>query len=440
MLSLRHSLLVALLALTIFCQSIPVSAQESLFDRRSRRPWWSSLQSDQVRDGMGADLELDLPLAEQQLPVDVDASLILDGSHNLFGGQTTNRGAFRNLFELALATHTEPLFGFEGGTLQFMFQNNAGTNGSNLIGDLQGFSNIDADGRTQVSEFWYEQLFDIGQWRFRVGKMDANSQFAFVEHGLSFLNSSMGVSPTIFVMPTYPDPSFGASLFYEPDEGFYAGLGLFDGAGVRGIPTGSRGFSSLLSGSDFFLIGEAGWKWNAGSEWIADQSAYPGRIGIGGWYHDGTFARFDGRSQSGTGGLYVVFDQLLMREAGDESGTQGLGVFAQYGYADPGVSAITQHFGTGFAYTGLLPGRDSDRLGFGVSVADLSDRSGAGFIDRYETATELFYETRFNNHASVVLDVQHIANPGDAGMSRDAVVATVRFVLTGSLADVFNRE
>ena len=85
-------------------------------------------------------------------PFSVDASLILDGSHSLYGGQTTHRGAFRHLFELSVSAHTEPLFGLEGGTVQFMFQNHAGTNGSDLIGDLQGFSNIDANGRTQVSE------------------------------------------------------------------------------------------------------------------------------------------------------------------------------------------------------------------------------------------------------------------------------------------------
>lgn len=421
-----------------------VAAQDSLFDRRSRRPWWTEPRAGELdRAYRLPQVEGDedgLRLVDSDLPFSVDASLIMDGSHSLYGGRTTHRGAFRNLFELSVSAYTEPLFGLEGGTIQFMFQNHAGTNGSDLIGDLQGFSNIDANGRTQVSEVWYEQLLDDDQWRFRIGKMDANSQFAFVEHGLSFLNSSMGVTPTIFVMPTYPDPSFGASLFYEPDEGFYSGLGLFDGAGVRGIPTGARGIDTLLNGSDFFLIGESGLKWNLGGTDVNDEAAFPGRLGIGGWFHDGAFERFDGRTQSGTGGVYAVFDQLLMREYGDPTGTQGLGVFVQYGYANPNVSAITQHFGTGLTVTGLFPERDADRLGVGISFAGLSDQPGAGFRDRTEFTTELFYEAHFNDHTSVVFDVQHIANPGGDGVTKDAVVGTVRFVLTGSLSDLFSEQ
>ena len=171
-----HGRLVAVLTLIVAGQSTVVPAQESLFDRRSRRPWWSTLQDEEIDEDRRSGFELDLPLAERRLPVDVDASLIFDGSRVLNGGQKTHRAAFRNLFELALSAPTELLFGLEGGTVQVMFQNHAGTNGSGLIGDQQGFSNIDADGRTQVSALWYEQVLDDDQWRFRLGKMDANSQ------------------------------------------------------------------------------------------------------------------------------------------------------------------------------------------------------------------------------------------------------------------------
>lgn len=437
--NLRRTLLMIVTALIVLTSSRLASAQESLFDRRSRRPWWSKLRDPATQSQGDAVIHMDLPVTGE-LPVDVDGSLIIDASHSLSGGQTTHRGTVRNLFELALSTHTEPLFGFQGGTLQVMIQNHAGANGSSLVGDVQGFSNIDADGRTQISEFWYEQLFADDQWRLRVGKMDANSQFAFVEHGLVFLNSSMGVSPTIFAMPTYPDPSFGISLFREPDEGFYAGLGLFDGAGARGIPTGSRGIELLVRGTDLFAIGEAGWKWNVGGEFVADQPQYPGRLGLGGWFHDGTFAQFDGRTQSGTGGFYLVFDQILLREFGDESGSQGLGLFAQYGYANPEVIAITHHFGTGLTWTGLFPGRNADRLGFGISVAGLSRQGSPAPQDRFEVASEIFYEVNVNSHASVLFDIQHIANPGGQRMVRDAVVGSVRFVLTGSLSDLFADE
>lgn len=363
-------------------------------------------------------------------PFEIDATLIVDGSRSLRGGLTTNRGAVRNLFELAITAPSEPLFGYSGGTFGLAFQNQAGRNGSDLVGDLQGFSNIDADGRTQIAELWYEHVFDDAPWRVRIGKVDANTQFAFVEHGLEFLQSSMGVSPTIFVMPTYPDPSFGANIFYEPAEGFYAGLGLYDGAGVLGIPTGSRGVNSLMRGSEFFLISEAGWRWNLGSRLSDDSPALPGRIGVGGWFHDGTFARFDGGSQSGTGGAYVVFDQLVFRETDAPVDSQGLGVFAQYGYASQDVSAIEHHFGTGLTWTGPLPGRDQDSAGVGISWAELTSHPTAGFTESHELTTELFYSLRLTENVTTVFDLQHITNPGGQAGMRDATVGTVRFVVT----------
>tara|TARA_R110002072_G_scaffold303123_1_gene494621 strand:+ start:24238 stop:24924 length:687 start_codon:yes stop_codon:yes gene_type:complete len=162
-------------------------------------------------------------------PFELNAFFIVDASRSFRGGQTVHRGTTRHLFEMAISAPTMPLFGWSGGTLNAAFQSQAGLDASSLIGDLQVFSNIDADGRNQVSELWYEHVWEDTPWRVLVGKVDANTQFAFVENGLTFLQSSMGFSPTIFVMPTYPDPAFSANVFYEPDEGFFTGVGIYDG-------------------------------------------------------------------------------------------------------------------------------------------------------------------------------------------------------------------
>jgi porin len=265
-----------------------------------------------------------------------------------------------------------PLFGWSGGTLNATFQSQAGPDGSMLIGDLQVFSNIDADGRNQVSELWYEHVWEDTPWRVRLGKVDANTQFAFVENGLEFLQSSMGFSPTIFVMPTYPDPAFSANVFYEPDEGFFTGVGIYDGSLAQGIPTGSRGPGQLFRRSDVFVIGKVGWRWNAGVTLEDDSASLPGRFAAGAWFHNGQFDRFDGASQSGTEGIYLLIDQTVYRESDDPEDGQGLGVFAQYGYADPDVSPFEHHVGAGLTWTGALPGRDEDALGLGLSWAGLS--------------------------------------------------------------------
>jgi hypothetical protein len=89
--------------------------------------------------------------------VSFQANWTLDYSKNFRGGLDTAGSAFRHLFNANLTLNTERLFGLKGGTLFVNFQNQSGDSGLTLTGDAQMFSNIDADGRTQLSELWYEQ-------------------------------------------------------------------------------------------------------------------------------------------------------------------------------------------------------------------------------------------------------------------------------------------
>ena len=151
-----------------------------------------------------------------------------------------------------------------------------GRNASRDIGDIQAFSNIDAGDRSQVGELWYEQWLFEKRLRFKIGRLDANNEFAFVEHGAEFLHSSMGPSPTIFVLPTYPDPASSVNLFVYPTEGLSLGFGVYDGAASRGVTTGVHG-PHTLRGGDLFFIG------GLDSQWTLGPQQLPGRLGLGGW-------------------------------------------------------------------------------------------------------------------------------------------------------------
>ncbi len=347
----------------------------------------------------------------------LEADITIDWSVNLHGGRGTNGAAYRHLLNISLTLDTGRLGLWDGGTFFCNFQNQNGANGTDKLGDIQGYSNIDGDGRTQIAELWYEQSAFDGALRLKLGKIDANSEFAFVEHGGEFLNSSFGFSPTILGLTTFPDPSTGLVVFIQPSESFYACFGLFDGAAQEGVATGKRGPSTLLgSPADLFLIGELGARWTLGE--------LPGRAALGLWHHTGTFERFRGGADHGSGGLYIVLDQLMTREnPGDKDDGQGLGFFLQYGCADKDVSEIQHHVGAGVAWTGPLPARDNDVAGLGFSRAFLSGQ--AGFDRSYECTVEAFYKAQLTPFASVKADVQYIAHPG--GTLRDAVVGTLRF-------------
>ncbi len=350
----------------------------------------------------------------------LEASLTTDWSNNLHGGMNTEGSTFRHLFNANITLDTERLFDWEGGTVFVNFQNHNGPDGSaDDVGDAQAFSNIDADGRTEIAELWFEQLLADGVVRVKIGKVEANAEYAYADNAGEFINSSMGFSPTIFVMPTYPDPATSVNVFIYPTDDLYVGAGVFDGSLQEGVPTGLRGPRTFFRDpADLFVIAESGFRWV--------HQGNPGRLAIGGWWHTGTFTRFDGATDEETGGFYLVLDQTLWQADPDNpESTQSVGVFFQYGYADEDVSMIEHHAGAGLAWNGPIDGRDDDVFGLGVSSVWFSDEPGAGFTDDTEIACELFYKAQLLPWLSIKPDLQYITNPGGVGLD-DATVATLR--------------
>jgi len=323
---------------------------------------------------------------------------------------------------------TEPLFGFEGGTFFVDFQTQDGRHGTeNLVGDFQGFSNIDAPGFTALYELWYEQVFLGGRLRLKLGKIDASNEFAFVEHGGPLINSSAGFSPTILGLPTYPNPATGAVLFASPVESLYLGGGLFDGATQAGQPTGTRGPSTLFGEpSDLFLIAEAGVRRTTASGRLR-------RAGLGITHHTGTFDRMDGvGTEEGATSYYLVVDQHLERQSGPVR-TSGSTIdgFLQLAYTDDQLSPVDLHAGAGIVWNGFLFGRNADSFGLMgtyVHFGDAARRAGA-FVESHELAWELFYRFEVTPWLHLKPDLQYIVHPGGVGNS-DAFVGTLRVELT----------
>ncbi len=351
--------------------------------------------------------------------ISFEATMTVDVSHNLSGG-IDSATVMPYLFDANIAVDTERLGLFPGGVFFADFQQIGGDTGEKIVNDFQVFSNIAAEPRTQLAQLWFEQRFADDRIRIKLGKVDANSEFAYVDNGAMFLNSSMGVSPTIEFLPTYPDPAFGFNTFLRPIEGIYAGVGVYDGALQSGTRTGIHGpvFRHL------FVIAELGATWSATDDDLA------GRLGLGGWYHSGDFGRFEGGSSAGAAGAYVTFDQVLYNETPDSAGpAQGVGWFVQYGYADPSLSPVDHHFGTGITWTGAIPCRDRDALGVGFSLVHFSGAPGADFAADFETATEIFYMVPLTGFLDLTFDLQAITNPGGIEGQPDAWTGTTRLVV-----------
>lgn len=350
----------------------------------------------------------------------VEGAVAGDFSHNFRGGREAANIWSRYLLDLRIIVDTKTVFDLPGGTFSINFQNQGGQNGSDQLGDLQGSVNADADGRLQISEVWYEQLMLDNRLRVKVGKIDANTEFAFPEFGGEFINSSFGYSPTITGLPTYPDPATGIMAFVYPTPTLYAGLGVFDGSGNGGTRTGSYGPARIFhEGRSFFTIGEVGLRWQ-----LAERTL-PGRVAVGAHYHDGDFATFDGGLRDGAAGFYALAEQKLWHQRFyDKENENGVYAFLQYGRADDDVSEVSDHFGGGVSWVGPYRKTYPDTVGIGATTVRTSDAAGLG--EDFESSIELFYNYQVTPYPSIKPDLQYIVHPGaDAGLD-DALVATLR--------------
>ncbi|QDU83357.1 Carbohydrate-selective porin, OprB family [Planctomycetes bacterium Pla163] len=345
-----------------------------------------------------------------------------DGSYVPFGSVDERGTAARGLLDLSFTYDTNPVLDIDGGTFHAALEWIHGQDGSTEIGVVQPTSSIDAEERFQLGRLWYQQAFE--GTRVRLGKIDGNSHFAVVDAAADFVHSSMGLSPTVFLMPTYPDAAFGVMV--EQDAGpLVLRGGVFDGALARGVRTGESGPSTTFDGTDdWFWIGEADLGWDGG------------RLVLGGWTSTADVARFDGGTESGSRGLYAIAEHRLV-----DLGTAvevhdpithvvaaGIDGFLQYGSADGDVSAVETHIGAGIQWVAPF-GVATDRLGLGVSYADLTTAPGAGFTASSETAFELYYGFEAAAFARVKTDVQYVLDPGGNAAVDDAWVFTLRVTL-----------
>ncbi len=351
----------------------------------------------------------------EELGLSIEVLETSDASVALQGGADSGDVLTRNLFELYFAYDMEPTLGIKGGTLSAGLQWISGVDASSRYGMAQAFSNIDSERRLQLSRLWYEQAFESSGTSLRFGKIDGNSQFAYVDVAGQFLHSSMGFSPTIFLMPTYPDAAYGATLVQEFGGGANVRGGVFDGALAEGVRTGERGPKTLFESPDgLFYIGEGGLDWSG---------KYPGRVAVGAWEHTSELARFDGGIEDGTSGSYALFEQRIWNQAVE--GASKLDGFVQLGWADPDVSPFESHLGLGLALTNPF-GRVGDHCGLGLTRAGMSSAPGSEYDESSETAIEMYYGFEPLPWLRLKPDLQYVVNPGGLSAQEDAWIFTLR--------------
>ncbi len=362
--------------------------------------------------------------------VAVEAVLKSDFLYNARGGLERD-GTILGNFDLIFQVDTEEAGGWKGGTFFLYGLGNWNSGGfiSDIAGDLQFTSNIEAKEAVRLFEAWYEHRFAADRLSLLAGLHDFNSEFDAIEYGSMFINSSFGISADIAQTGTsiFPTTALAVRVRAQPTENSYILAAVYDGVpGHRDDST--RTTIKLKKDDGVFAALEAG---------LAHGE--PGRsdyykLGVGAWLHTAQVENFDGELHDRNFGVYLISEKTLYTEA---DGAQGLGAFVQFGYADEDRNRLAYYWGAGLRYVGLIPGRDRDEIGVAVASA----WNGGEFIrfskdvamtpvERTETVIEAAYRAEILSGLILQPDVQYVINPSmDPGL-KNALQVGIRLEIS----------
>lgn len=370
----------------------------------------------------------------QDSGVMVDLNLTTIYQQNTRGGLSTHRqqGRCSGSVDIEMTADLQRWFGIDSAHLYAHTESSWPTHDYNqtAVGSLWGI-NGDFAGRQQFSliELWYQQSFFENTVHLRAGKLDITGGFehhncpisfdcnAYAnDENTQFLNPALVNNPTI----PFPDYGLGAIVLFSPIPIWYISFGAADTQADR-RETGFK--TAFHNRADFIYLTETGLLPSFSSATGDLQGAY--RLGM--WYDPQPMALTENsNTYRDNAGWYISADQLLAKETFDPEDTQGLGLFARYGYAPSRAYPVSHFVSAGLQYQGLLETRDDDTLGIGWARGYTSDKPNGAFSNDHESVLEIYYNMSLNPNAHLTPAIQYIQNPGADGQTRDALVLAVR--------------
>lgn len=310
-----------------------------------------------------------------------------------------------------------------------------GTYGDGVNGDVGASgvarvnSDVGHDHPIYVKKWWYWHKFLDDKIELRLGLIETNKDLYDVSPYANHEDKDF-LNRLSFRNATIPHRTgLGAHIKVEPVDWFYFQFGAFD-AQSRERRTQ---FDTAFHDEAWFVgMGEFGFT----PKWQSGKGPMPGRYRAGVWYDPRSREvyrnTFNGQRQpifrGDHVGLYIGLDQMVWKENDAPKDTQGLGFFTRYGHAHNDANRVSDYWSAGLSYQGLIPTRDKDIFGFGVSQAIYSAayrRYVREEADR-ETVYEWFYNFYLTPWCVITPDLQVVTNPGGDKDDRDAIVGGLR--------------
>jgi porin len=339
---------------------------------------------------------------------------------NASGGVRRGTRYLDNL-DIVFEADMERLVGWTGAQVHVYGLYNNGKSISDLAGDTQAVSNIEAGTQAlRLYEAWIDQK--IGdRLSVKAGLYDLNSEFDALDAAGLFVSSPHGIGtdfaqsgrngPSIF-----PSTSLAARVQWAPVDGWALRAAVLDG--VPGDPDHpGRTAVKLGKGDGALLVGEL------------EAPLAGGKLLLGHWRYTARFDRNDGLAAGkGNAGTYIRGELPLTGTA-----ARKVDAFFRLGKAAGRFNMFEGFASGGLKFSGWVPGRDEDEFGIAVAAAFTADSyraaTGAGSS---EVAIEATYRAPITAWLSLQPSVHYIRNPSADPAIRNALVLGLRAEATYS--------
>ena len=404
----------------------------------------------------------------------IDFEFFYAGSvpNNLDGGIKTG-SLYQGALLMTLDLDSDKLVGYHGGTFHVgsLWLNGAKPFSADYVGDLNKVNLLDFPNSFRLWELWYRQKFFDDKLSFKFGDLVVDDDFIVPEYyysiaSITFLNQTFfyptmafdvydipGFPPRYHGLPSTPNAAPGAVLRWDPAPQFYAQAAVYSGDPDLSS-SGTRFSLSQTEGALSYF--EIGYRLNQQK----DDSGLGGSYKLGAWFHTGDFDDvYDGMTAAVFPGHPSVCMNITTAStcwpsnnstgsgARTDPAQQGLVGFFRVAGAPANRNLAQFGVDGGLVYKGLIPKRNWDTLGLGLSYLQISDdiRNAQRDINAtvvglggsppftkladYEGVIEVSYKAQMTAWWTIQPSLQRVFHPG-GGVSADIPDAWVFIIQT----------
>ncbi len=353
-------------------------------------------------------------------------------------GGARRGSAFAGAAGVQVTLLLERLVGWHGARLFVFALDTHGAAPSDLVGDVQGVSNLEAPPAVRLEEAWLQQNLLDNRLSWLVGRYDLNTEFYRLQSAALFMNSSLGIGPEFAQSGVggpsiFPNTAVGTRVDFKSSPNVVWRVAFLDGVPVDRAVEGVRLFAP---GDGALLVGEVALLERPDTGGMPRHRrfavgrglmrSYAAKVALGAWYYTARFPDLSDTTQHrGSGGAYLIGDLSV----------RSVTVFAQLGLGDGRVNQIGGYVGGGLTLTAPIPGRAQDVVGLAVAAARNGSHyeraaTTAGIPTAGETTVELTYLAPIGSWLTVQPDVQYVVHPGGTRATPNAVAPGLRIAVS----------